>query len=90
MAIYSKQFLVDRIAARHIINKAVAAQVVDDVFSAMIVGLQTGNEFRISSFGTFSRYERGARVGRNPATGAAVDIPARAVLKFKPSKSLNL
>lgn len=41
---------------------------------------------QIRGFGTFRRVTTAPRTGRNPKTGEAIEVPARSVLKFKPSK----
>ncbi len=50
--------------------------------------LQEGDDIRIVGFGTLSVSERQARIGRNPATGAEVKIPAKKVVKFKAGSAL--
>ena len=47
--------------------------------------LATGEQVKISSFGTFSTRDKSARVGRNPKTGEEAPIPPRRVLTFRPS-----
>ena len=56
---------------------------------AISTTLQSGEDVNISGFGKFSRSERAARTGRNPQTGAPVDIAASASVKFKASKTLK-
>ncbi len=51
--------------------------------------LQEGNDIRIVGFGTLSVSERPARIGRNPATGAEIKIPAKKVVKFKAGSALS-
>jgi DNA-binding protein HU-beta len=43
----------------------------------------------IPGFGTFATKHRGARQGRNPATGATITIPAKKYVHFKPGKTLR-
>lgn len=52
--------------------------------------LQRGDEIKIPAFDTLKPIVRKARVGRNPATGEAVDIPERKDVKFKPAPELKL
>jgi len=42
----------------------------------------------LTGFGTFTISDRKARIGRNPSTGASLQIPAKTVARFKPGKSL--
>lgn len=56
---------------------------VEDVFKAVVALCKNGEKVIIKGLGTFQIKERGPRVGRNPATGAKVNIPAKDVLKFK-------
>ena len=64
-----------------------------DVVNAMleVIGstLVEGQEIAIAGFGTYKVSERAARTGRNPATGATIEIPASKSVSFKASKTLN-
>lgn len=51
--------------------------------------LANGNDFQINGFGTFKVSERAARKGRNPKTGAEIQIAASKVVSFKPSSKLK-
>jgi len=62
-----------------------SAQLVESVLAHMSDALASGNSVKISSFGTFSVREKGARIGRNPKTGEEVPISPRRVLTFRPS-----
>ena len=71
------------------ITKAQAGEAVDAVFDAITNSLKKGDEVRLVGFGTFSVSKRKASVGRNPATGAEIQIPASNQAKFKPGKGLK-
>ncbi len=71
------------------ITKADAALAVDAVFDAVEATLKSGEDVRLVGFGTFSVSHRKATKGRNPATGAEIDIAATNVPKFKPGKQLK-
>lgn len=71
------------------ITKAQAADAVDAVFDAITNTLKGGGDVRLVGFGTFAVTRRKASKGRNPATGAAIDIPASNQAKFKPGKGLK-
>ncbi|WP_306150804.1 integration host factor subunit alpha [Roseovarius sp. MMSF_3281] len=62
-----------------------SSQLVESVLTHMSDALATGEQVKISSFGTFSVREKSARVGRNPKTGEEVPIKPRRVLTFRPS-----
>jgi DNA-binding protein HU-beta len=51
--------------------------------------LKKGDSVTLIGFGTFSVSKRAARKGRNPQTGAEINIPAKNVVKFKPGKGLS-
>ncbi|MDO4709750.1 MAG: integration host factor subunit beta [Pseudomonadota bacterium] len=55
----------------------------------MSASLATGTRIEIRGFGSFSLHYREPRTGRNPKTGAAVELPAKYVPHFKPGKELR-
>ena len=59
------------------------------MFDAITAALKGGDEVRLVGFGTFAVSQRKASVGRNPATGAEIKIPASNQAKFKPGKGLK-
>jgi integration host factor subunit alpha len=66
-----------------------SADLVESVLGHMSDALVAGETVKISSFGTFSVREKGARMGRNPKTGEEVPIDPRRVLVFRPSHILK-
>lgn len=66
-----------------------SAQLVESVLEEIASGLVSGSTVKISSFGSFSVREKGARIGRNPKTGEEVPISPRRVLVFRPSHVLK-
>ena len=62
-----------------------SADLVESVLEKISASLVSGEQVKISSFGTFSIREKNARVGRNPKTGEEAPIPPRRVLTFRPS-----
>ncbi len=62
-----------------------SAQLVESVLQHVSDALVRGETVKISSFGTFSVRDKGARMGRNPKTGEEVPIQPRRVLSFRPS-----
>jgi len=62
-----------------------SADLVERVLTLVSDALVSGEQVKISSFGTFSVRDKAARVGRNPKTGQEVPISPRRVLTFRPS-----
>src|SRR5260370_3821128 len=60
--------------------------IVETIFDSIIGSLQKGQKIEIRGFGSFRTRERRGRVGRNPKTGAKVELPAKKIPFFKPSK----
>ena len=63
--------------------------IVETIFESIVKSLRTGDNIEIRGFGSFRTRQRKARVGRNPKTGARVDVPAKKIPYFKPSKELK-
>jgi integration host factor subunit beta len=63
--------------------------IVETIFENIIQALQKGDKIEIRGFGSFRTRDRRGRVGRNPKTGAKVDVPAKKIPFFKPSKELK-
>ena len=66
-----------------------AKEIVDTVFSCIVRALKCNEKVEVRGFGSFRIRRRGPRTGRNPKTGAAVDVPAKRIPYFKPSKELK-
>lgn len=64
-------------------------RIVSTVFEEITEALARGDRVELRGFGAFSVKTRDARVGRNPRTGAAVDVPEKRVLFFKTGKDLR-
>lgn len=63
--------------------------IVEAIFDSVVRALREGDKIEIRGFGSFRTRQRKARIGRNPKTGARVDVPAKRVPYFKPSKELK-
>ena len=85
----NKNDLIGVVADTASITKAQAGEAVDALFQAVTDALTKGDEVRLVGFGTFSVSKRKASIGRNPATGAEIQIPASNQAKFKPGKGLK-
>lgn len=64
-------------------------RLVDGILDRISEALESGEQVKISSFGTFRLNDKVARVGRNPKTGEEHLVTARRVLGFKPSAGLR-
>ena len=81
--------LVDYVAEKAGISKTQSADALDAMVEAIKSTLKEGGEVSLLGFGTFSTGRREARVGRNPQTGAELQIAASRQPKFKPGKGLK-
>jgi len=63
--------------------------IVETIFGSIIQSLQKGEKIEIRGFGSFRTRQRRGRVGRNPKTGEKVEVPAKKIPFFKPSKELK-
>src|SRR6201993_2927903 len=63
--------------------------VVETIFESIIGALQGGDRIEIRGFGSFRTRQRRGRTGRNPKTGAKVEVPPKKIPYFKPSKELK-
>lgn len=85
----NKSDLIVQIAAGANITKAKADQALNAIVSGVTRDLKKGNSVTLVGFGTFSVRNRAARKGRNPQTGAKINIPASRSPKFKAGKALK-
>lgn len=84
----NKAELIEKVA-EVVSTKKEAAAAVDAVFNAITEALKKGEDVRLVGFGTFSVRTRAARKGRNPRTGATINIPAKKVPVFRAGKGLK-
>ena len=85
----NKSELIDAIAASADIPKATAGRALDAVIESVENALKSGDQVALVGFGTFSVKDRAARTGRNPQTGAPIQIAAAKIPSFKAGKSLK-
>jgi DNA-binding protein HU-alpha len=85
----TKADIIDAIAAAAELSKRQAGAIVELVLREIKSALQKGERVALTPFGTFVVRQRRAREGRNPKTGAAINIPARRVPAFVAGKSLR-
>lgn len=86
----NKTQLIDAMAAGSGLSKADAKRALEAFVDATTDTLKKGDKVALVGFGSFSVAERSARTGRNPKTGAAINIPAKKVVKFKAGADLAL
>ncbi len=85
----TKAELVEEVARAAELTKKDSEVIVEEVFKNIIQALNRGEKIELRGFGSFRIRQRDARRGRNPKTGAPVDIPAKRVPYFKPGKELK-
>jgi DNA-binding protein HU-beta len=85
----NKTELIDAVAAAADLSKADAGRAVDAVVDTITGALKGGDSVTLVGFGTFLVRARAARTGRNPQTGAAIEIKAANAPAFKAGKALK-
>ena len=85
----NKSELIDAIAENGGLSKADAGKALDATIASVTEALKAGDTVTLVGFGTFSVKERAARTGRNPQTGATLEIKASTVTSFKAGKGLT-
>ncbi len=85
----NKAELIDRIAHDAGITKAAAQRAVESMIHGITESLKRGERTTLVGFGTFTVTERKGRTGRNPQTGATIQIPAKKIVKFRAGKELE-
>jgi DNA-binding protein HU-beta len=85
----NKAQLLEAVAKDSGASKARAAEMLDAVLGAVSKGLKKDGTVQLVGFGTFNVRSRKARTGRNPQTGAKINIKASKTVGFRPGKSLK-
>ena len=85
----TKSDFVDQVASESGLSKKDAAGAVDAVLGTIEKALKNGDEVSFTGFGKFHVAQRGARQGRNPQTGAAIQIKASRVPRFSAGSKLK-
>ena len=85
----TKADLVEKVTALGDLTRRDGEVIVETIFGSVIGALQSGDKIEIRGFGSFRIRQRNPRIGRNPKTGERVDVPAKRVPYFKPSKELR-
>jgi DNA-binding protein HU-beta len=85
----NKSELIEAVAGSADISKAAAGRAIDAVVESVTNALKNGDQVTLIGFGTFSVKDRAARAGRNPQTGAEIQIAAAKIPSFKAGKGLK-
>ena len=84
-----KAELIEKIAAETGLTKKDVTAVCDAMVAAVADVMAAGDSIQLAGFGTFTSKARAARTGRNPQTGAVIEIPASRQAAFTASKALR-
>ena len=85
----TKAELVDEVTGLGDLTRRDSDVIVETIFEAMVRALREDDKIEIRGFGSFRTRQRKPRIGRNPKTGDRVEVPAKRVPYFKPSKDLR-
>ena len=85
----TKADLIELVSKKAKLTKKASREAVDALLGGVADALKKGEKVVITGFGTFSLRERAARKGRNPQTGAPIDIPARKIPGFTAGKTFK-
>ena len=85
----NKSELVELIASDADISKTLADRALSSAIEHIIKAVTKGDDAQLIGFGTFKSGKRAARIGRNPATGAEIKIPAAKTAKFSAGKAFK-
>src|SRR6516164_8188025 len=85
----TKADLIEEVSRAIEMSRKDSEVIVETVFDSIVKTLRSGDKIEIRGFGSFRTRERKSRIGRNPKTGARVEVPAKKIPYFKPSKELK-
>lgn len=77
------------LAETHELSKKQVNTILDDLVASLVKNLKKGNRIRMAGLGILQVRRRAARMGRNPATGEAIKIPAKKKIAFRAAKELK-
>jgi DNA-binding protein HU-beta len=89
MARMTQSQIVDNLAESTGLKKADVKSLFDSLASLAASEVKTNGEFTVPGFGKLKKTHRKAREGRNPATGATIQIPAKTTVKFTIGKAMK-
>ena len=85
----TKADLIDEVSRLAELTRKDSEVIVETIFDSVVRSLRAGDKIEIRGFGSFRTRQRRGRVGRNPKTGEKVEVPAKKIPFFKPSKELK-
>jgi DNA-binding protein HU-beta len=85
----NKQELIDAVAAGTGASKAQTGEAIDAVLEAITQAVISGEAVQLIGFGSFTTGQRAARTGRNPSTGAEIQIASATTVKFAAGKAFK-
>jgi integration host factor subunit alpha len=85
----TKKDLVNLVYMQIGFSKQISENLIDELFSSIVLNLKKEKKIKISKFGTFSIRDKKKRIGRNPKTKEEKVISSRKVVLFKPSKDFK-
>lgn len=85
----TKADLIEEVSNAINVTRKDSEAVIETIFESIIESLCQGDKVEIRGFGSFRIRQRESRTGRNPKTGEKVEVPARKIPYFKPSKDLK-
>ena len=85
----TKADLLDEISRLAEVTRKDSEVIVETIFDSIVRSLRAGDKIEIRGFGSFRTRQRKPRIGRNPKTGDRVEVPAKKIPFFKPSKELK-
>jgi len=85
----TKAELIEDVARAVEMSRKDSEVIVETIFESIVKSLRVGDKVEIRGFGSFRTRQRKPRIGRNPKTGVRVDVPAKKIPYFNPSKELK-
>ena len=85
----TKADLIDEFSRLAELTRKDSEVIVETIFDSVVRSLRAGDKIEIRGFGSFRTRQRKPRMGRNPKTGEKVEVPAKKIPFFKPSKELK-
>ena len=85
----TKADLIEEVSRLAEVTRKDSEVIVETIFESIVRSLHAGDKIEIRGFGSFRTRQRKPRVGRNPKTGDRVEVPAKKIPFFKPSKELK-
>ena len=77
------------IAEKQELSKKQISSILEDLIAQLVKNLKKGNRIRMAGLGILQVKKRAARMGRNPATGETIKIPAKKKIAFRAAKELK-